>query len=145
MKPRLDLTRFQFCSDERTHKTLFGCLESLLEATPSLVNRICDILQGFFEFELVSEEFLTSWIASKKHKYDEAFHAKVQKASTPFFEWLQEEEEDEEEEEEEEEEKEVIDVPKAAAPSVVATTAAARKFLAAADDDSGSDIDLDDL
>jgi len=155
--PNAELVK-TFCSDARTHKTILASLEALLEEKPALLKNICDILQGFYEFEFVSEELLISWFESPKHKYqDSKFHLKVKKAAQPFFDWLQDDEEEEEEEEEDEDEDDEgeDDEPQTSSlPAVVSTgtsvpSANARKYLSAAndddDDDDSSDVDLDDL
>ena len=126
-----------------------------MEEKPKLLPCICDILQGFYEFEFVSEELLLSWFESNKHKYsDPKFHERVKKAAQPFFDWLQDDEEDDEEEEEEEEEDddeaeeggELPAVPSTGTSTTVSSNA--RKYLSAANDDEdsdSSDVDLDDL
>jgi len=155
MAPNAEIVK-TFCSDPRTHKTLLASLEALLEEKPKLLPCICDILQGFYEFEFVSEELLLSWFESNKHKYsDPKFHERVKKAAQPFFDWLQDDEEDDEEEEEEEEEDdddeaeeggELPAVPSTGTSTTVSSNA--RKYLSAANDDEdsdSSDVDLDDL
>merc|ERR1712137_1059493 len=129
-----------FCGDSRLHKPLLTSFELLLEKhEKKLLPQICDILQGFLEFEFVSEDLLISWYNTEKHKYkNPKFHDKVKTAAKPFFDWLEDSGEEEEEEEEEEQTKEP-------APSNTASSTVSKFLPLDDDDDSSSDVDLDDL
>ena len=94
---------------EKHEKAFLGGTERFVGLEhPKLIPQVSAILMGYYQADLVSEDFLKKWGHKASKRYVEiAVSKKVRKSAEKFLEWLEtadEEEEDEEEDEDDEDE-----------------------------------------
>jgi len=121
-----------FCVNSRSQGILLGRFEMLLASNPPLLKSVKDILNAFYEFEILSEEVLIDWhdVPSAKYVTPEVLSS-IHKSAQPFIEWLKNA--DEEGDSEEEPQTKKVEEKK---------TKVIKQVDSDSDDDAG---DLDDL
>lgn len=133
-----------FCSTKRLQAIVLGRLEILLAANEPLIKSLNDILNSFYEYEVLSEEALIDWFDVPTAKYVTAeVLAKIHKSAKPFIEWLKNADEDDDDEDDDEEDGKKGEVK---AEVKVEAKKVEKKVEPADDDDSDDEeVDLDDL
>lgn len=92
-------------TSERHEKAFLGGIERFVgKDHPELVAQIPAILLGFYQNDLVSEDYLKAWGSKASKKFvDLSTSKKVRKAAEPFLQWLENADSEEESDEEDEE------------------------------------------
>eukprot|EP01130_Rhizamoeba_saxonica_P001823 TRINITY_DN11659_c0_g1_i1.p1 TRINITY_DN11659_c0_g1~~TRINITY_DN11659_c0_g1_i1.p1 ORF type:complete len:364 (-),score=81.49 TRINITY_DN11659_c0_g1_i1:75-1166(-) len=79
-----------FIFNEKDQRMILSCLEKLCKMKKELINSIVDILNSFYELELIDEDVFLLWHKTRNKRLDPRVTAAVRQKAQPFIDWLKE-------------------------------------------------------
>jgi len=84
-----------FSNTELHQKIILLCVEKLCDAEKGVIDRIADVLLGFWEAGVLDEEILIKWHSHpNKRLLNPKVSKQIREKATPFIKWLQEAEDE---------------------------------------------------
>jgi len=77
-----------FVSNEKDSAVVLSCLEKLCSAKPSVIDHINEILQCFYEEQIIEEGIVRKWHKHPLKSIDRKIAAQIRKQAQPFVDWL---------------------------------------------------------
>jgi len=89
-----------FVEESIHQKVVLLCMEKLCSAEPKVVDNMHNVLNAFYQLDILEEDILLKWYSHPNKKLDKATSKKIRGVAKPFIEWLQQEDDEDEDEEE---------------------------------------------
>jgi len=84
-----------FVCDEKDQRVVLNCLERLCNIDNSVIDNTCDILYGFYKYDVIEEDTYPKWHKAMNKKLDPKISRKIRITAKPFIQWLIDAEEEE--------------------------------------------------
>jgi len=83
-----------FVNGDKEQKVVLYCIEKLCQMDANVISGIADLLNGFWEEEVLEETILIKWFNHPNKRLDPKLSRKIRDGSKEFVDWLQNAEEE---------------------------------------------------